>query len=153
MLPSVILMTIPCVEMCRRRGLMAFALAVGLLVEMPAVLMSPLEYVVMVHNLPLSRKAVYVAGRNRVDFDDVRFNPRYSELVAGYELLRERLGATPAPTPADLEGSSGTPMADVLRQGPAETGCRWDLIWCRLGSAGRRGAPNEVGSPPLMGKN
>jgi len=138
MLPSVVLMTIPCVELLsRRRLLTAAALTAGLLVQLPALLLPPLEYVVFLHSAPFTRQSVYVDDehtRSRLDFEDMRYNPRYSELSAGYALLELRLGIAPPPTSAEEQGRTGTPVVDILRSLPEPQGCRWDLIWCHLHS-------------------
>ncbi|HXZ80829.1 MAG TPA: hypothetical protein VEG30_12930 [Terriglobales bacterium] len=134
MIPGVILMTIPCVEMLERRVLTASVVLIGLCIQIPAVLVSGLEYVVAVHDFTLKRKAMYVEGWNRIDVDDVRFNPRYSQIVGNYELLRLKVGKARISGFSETEEQTGTPLEQSLREKkiPQTGTCSLDLIWCGI---------------------
>ena len=90
MIPGVMLLMIPVIEVLDCKLLVLSAATLGILVQLPAVLMSGLDFVLLVHEQELTRKALYVGGQNRIDFEDVRYNPHYSQLLGQWMLIRQR---------------------------------------------------------------
>ena len=139
--PGVMLMCIPCVELlCNFRWpkpVAALALA-GLAVQSLAVLIDPIAADYLIRNRDLPHVALYPGqplGRtNRVDIDDLRFNPRFSPLAVNWLLLRVLLQHPPAlqSDPKEIE-RTGTPLYDSLIASgwnPKTVEC--DLFWVRL---------------------
>jgi hypothetical protein len=136
-LPGVVLMTVPCIEAMDRRWLFAGVLASGIAVQLPAVLLNGLDYLYISKVLDLERRRQGVEGWNRIDLDDIRFNPRYNQISGTYELLLIRARGARASSESDLDQQrTGTPLADVLRNVPRD-GCVVDVIWCRMKPAQR----------------
>lgn len=129
MVPSVVLMCIPAVELIQRRLFVAAAGVAGVAVQILAVTAGGLDYLVMIREHQAERQALFVSGRNRVDFQDIRFNPRYSQIGGNWILLRELLRVPPQPSPPDLR--NGTPLYDVVPPTVWEETAHWDFIWAR----------------------
>jgi hypothetical protein len=126
--PGVMLMCIPCVEFLK--GLR--------FPRLPAAVALAGFAIQMFRNRHLERAALFTgtptAAYNRVDIDDLRFNPRYSPLATNWLMFRALVGRPPA-----LETSvaniqlTGTPLYNVLIAGgwnPQSVEC--DLFWVRL---------------------
>ena len=139
--PGVMLMCIPCVEFLKGRRFprwpAAIALA-GLTVQMFAVLVDPLASDYVVRHFALRRIALFTSApsvdSNRIDIDDLRFNPRYSPLATNWLMLRVLLGHPPAlqTDKLDIE-RTGTPLYNALIASgwnPRTVEC--DLFWVRL---------------------
>jgi len=133
-LPGVMLMTIPCIELLERRFLTCCLLLIGLAVQLPALLLNGLDYLYVSKKIvDMERHRQGVEGWNRVDLDDIRFNPRYNQVAGTYELLRIRLSGPSAELISEEEQSrTGTPLAQTLKDLPNSQGCALDLIWCHL---------------------
>jgi hypothetical protein len=129
MIPAVVMMCIPAVEVFGRRLLVATVVAAGILVQGLAVCVGGLDYVMLVHTNDLQREALYVSGRNRLDFEDIRFNPRYSQIAGNLILLRHLLGIPPHPGKLELVAWGGTPLYDTLPPKAWAEAARWDFIW------------------------
>ena len=71
--------------------------AAGILVQLLAVTAGGLDYLILVRSQPFRRQALYVGGSNRIDFEDIRFDPSYSQIVGNWILLRYLLHLPPAP--------------------------------------------------------
>jgi hypothetical protein len=139
--PGVMLMSIPCVELLRGvrfpRWPAVVAVA-GLAVQSLAVLADPMAADYVVRHFALPRVALYpgkaTGGSNRIDVEDLRFNPRYSPLATNWLMLRILAGAPPAvqTDPREIE-RTGTPLYDALLAGgwDAKT-VECDLFWARL---------------------
>jgi hypothetical protein len=135
MIPAAVLLTIPIVELLDARRLVAaFALA-GTAVQLLAVLVPGLDYVLVVHQHDMRRKALYVEGRNRVDFEDVRYNPRYSQINGHWQMLKARVGfraGRDSDADAGREERVGTDLTDTLPPEFWQAQRGFDLFWWRL---------------------
>jgi hypothetical protein len=132
LLTGVVLMTIPCVELVNRKVLVTAALLVGLVVQIPGVLVSGLNYVVIIHSGQVQRQRIGVDGYNVIDLEEIRFNPNYSQIAGNYALLAQRIGMSRPGTTSVEQKQTGTPVSEALQFVSAEQGCALDLWWCRL---------------------
>ncbi len=139
--PGVMLMCIPAVEFVGGRRWPAPAAAValaGLCVQSLAVFVDPLASDYVVRNFHLPRTAFYpgqaAGGVNRLDLDDVRFNPRYSPFATNWLMLRLLLKNPPALEKNPLEiQRTGTPLYDsLIASGWNPKSVECDLFWVRL---------------------
>ena len=139
--PGVMLMCIPAVEFLggRRWPKPAAAVAIaGLCVQSLAVFVDPLASDYIVRNFHLPRTAYYpgqpAGGTNRLDLDDVRFNPRYSPFAANWLMLRLLLKLPPPLENNPLEiQRTGTPLYDsLIASGWNPKSVECDLFWVRL---------------------
>ena len=139
--PGVMLMCIPAVEFLggRRWPKPAACLAIaGLCVQALAVFVDPIAADYAIRNRQMPRVALYpgqpIGGTDRVDIEDLRFNPRFSPLAVNWLMLRVLAGFTPAPQTDQREiARTGTPLFDSLIASgwdPATVQC--DLFWVRL---------------------
>jgi hypothetical protein len=131
MIPALVLMCIPAVEVLERRLLVAAVAAVGVSVQTLAVLAGGLDYLLLVRAQQPQRQALFVSGRNHVDFEDLRFNPRYSQIAGNWILLRHLLHVPPRSSPPELIEKNGTPLYDTLPPRAWSEAARWDFIWAR----------------------
>ena len=98
LVPGVALMTIPAVEVLHRRLWVAGVLAVGVAVQMLAVLVGPLEFVVMMNDNQVQRPGVYGHKSPKpLDLEEMWYHPRYGQLPAHWTLIRVMFGSPPAP--------------------------------------------------------
>ena len=128
LVPGVMLMCIPMVTMLDRRAIVIPVVAVGVAVQLLAVTVGGLDYLLLIRANRFQRQALYIQGSNRVDFEDIRFDPGYSQIVGNWILLRQLLHIPPSPgQPEDAE-REGTRLYDAV---PPEvwTHARWDFIW------------------------
>ena len=130
MIPAVVLMCIPAIEVLDRRILFTTVAAAGLLVQLLAVLPGGLDYLMLMRNEHSQRTALFVSGQNRVDIEDIRFNPHYSQLAGNWILLRHLLHIPPRPSQALIE-KNGTPLYDALAPQEWSHAAHWDLVWVR----------------------
>jgi len=137
LIPGVVLMCIPAVAALQRRALVVALAAIGVSVQLLAVLAGSLDYVLLVHSQLPQRKAVYVQGENRLDFDDVRFNPRYSQIAANLIFIRELLHVPPHPSPPAVTATDDTPLYDTLSPDVWARAAHWDVFWLNLGKSRR----------------
>jgi hypothetical protein len=142
-LPGVILMCIPMVTMLERRLILIPVVCLGVLVQLLPVAVGGLDYLMLIRSQPVQRQALYVAGRNRIDFVDVRFNPDYSQIRGNWILLRYLVGLPPAPGRPDDAVQVGTRLSDAIPAQVWAATARWDFIW----NSRRRGQPGPA-SPP-----
>lgn len=126
--PGVILMCIPMVEMVHRPVLIA-VFAAGVSVQLLAVSVGGLQYVLLLRNQPAERQALYVGGLNRVDFEDLRFNPSYSQLAGHWILVRHLLHVPPSPGALHEAEATGTRLYDTLPSAVWAAAAKWDFIW------------------------
>jgi hypothetical protein len=129
MLPAIVLMCIPAVEVMDRRLLVAAVAIAGVSVQMLAVLVGGLDYLMLVRAQRPERQALFVSGQNAVDFEDIRFNPRYSQIAGNWILLRHLLHAPPRPSAPELAEKNGTPLYDTLSPSAWAEAAHWDFIW------------------------
>jgi hypothetical protein len=126
LLLSVVLMTIPIIEVTNRRLIFA-TLLLGFIIQVPAVLVTGLEYVVKVHTATLQRARIGIAGQNTIDLEDIRFNPRYSQVTGQYAIVLNRIVVNAPPTSIQ---QSPTTLSHGQFSG-TKGRCRWDFWWCR----------------------
>ena len=128
-IPGVLLMCIPLVTMVNRTAIVLPFAAAGIAVQLLAVTVGGLDYVMLVRSQPFQRQALFVGGTNRIDFEDVRFNPSYSQIAGNWILLRQLLGIPPSPgRPEDAE-QVGTRLYDAVPPPVWANAARWDFIW------------------------
>jgi len=143
-IPGVLLMCIPMVTVLDRRLIVIPVVTLGVLVQLLAVTVGSLDYLMLLRSQPFEREALYVGGRDRIDFEDVRFNPSYSQLVGNWVLLRYALGLPPAAGSLEDAMRVGTRLCDAIpAQAWADT-ARWDFIW----SPRRRAPASPADSAP-----
>ena len=139
--PGVMLMCIPAAEMLRGIRWSRFASSVaiaGFAVQMLATIVDPFAADYAVRNYAMNRVALYpgqpTGGTNRVDMEDVRFNPRYSPLSTDWLMLRALVHRLPAreQNPREI-ARTGTPLYDALLAGGWDPNTvRCDLFWVAL---------------------
>jgi hypothetical protein len=134
LVPSVVLMCIPAVELMQKRIFVLAVATAGAAVQLLAVTAGGLDYLVMIRSHQAERQALFFSGQNRVDFEDIRFNPRYGQLEGNWILLRELLHLPPTHRPPNLR--TGTPLYDVVPPSVWAETAHWDFIWARKGSSG-----------------
>jgi hypothetical protein len=92
----------------------------------------------VIRNFTLQRVALFTGkpteNMNRIDIDDLRFNPRYSPLAVNWLMLRILTGHPPLLQKDQKEiERTGTPLYDALMASgwdPRTVEC--DLFWVRL---------------------
>jgi hypothetical protein len=128
LVPGVVLMTIPAVAALEWRRT---ALAVGMLgvsVQLLAVLLSPLDYVLMVRRELLVRTDGATGQSRPVDLEDLRYEFRYSQIAGHWLLLRYALGAAPPSDPS----SRSAALRDAASAEVWRATARLDPIWFDL---------------------
>lgn len=131
LLLSVVLMTIPIAEV-NSRVFVGATLALGILVQIPAVAISGLDYVLAVHKPEMKRVRWAMEGSNVIDVEEIRFNPRYSQLAAHTVMMRDRLGFRPRmKSEAEQRLAGGTDLSDVLPPQASSGERKWDFWWYR----------------------
>jgi hypothetical protein len=128
-LPGVILMCIPMVTMLERRLILIPVVCLGVLVQLLPVAVGGLDYLMLIRSQPVQRQALYVAGQNRIDFVDVRFNPNYSQIMGNCIFLRYLVGLPPAPGRPEDALQVGTRLSDAIPAQVWAATARWDFIW------------------------
>ena len=139
--PGVMLMCIPAVDLLGglRWPKPAAAIAlIGLCVQSLAVFVDPIAADYLIRNRPMPHASLYpgqpLGPTNRVDIDDLRFNPRFSPLAVNWLMLRILLGSTPKlqSDPREI-ARTGTPLFDsLIASGWDPTTVESDLFWVRL---------------------
>ena len=142
-IPGVLLMCIPMVTMLNRRLIVLPVACLGVLVQLLPVAVGGLDYLMLIRSQPVQRRALYVAGLNRIDFVDVRFNPDYSQIKGSWILLRYLVGLPPAPGRPEDAVQVGTRLSDAIPSQVWASSARWDFIW----NSRRRGQPAPASLP------
>lgn len=128
-IPGVMFLCIPMVSILRRRALIVPVVAIGVAVQLVAVLVGPLNFLLLLRGQNFQREALYVNGRNRVDFEDLRYNPNYNQILGSWILLRELLHIPPSPrNPADV-AKIGTSLYDAISPQAWASAANWDFVW------------------------
>jgi hypothetical protein len=120
-----------------RPWLVGSAAALGLIVQASAVLVSPLDYGLMVRTGAARRQSLYFDEPVRLDFEDVRFHPRYSPIAGHLRLIGVALGAVPCQAERSESRRSGTALTEAF---PSDQWLRygtWDPLWMRAVSCAR----------------
>jgi hypothetical protein len=110
--------------------LLAFA---GLLVQVPAVALGPHTSLMLQHEGRPIKTDLGADGRSPITIDDTRFQPRYSQVTATWELFLMKLtGHVPRSSNPQLLGST---WAEGFAEPPLP---EWDVFWLRLREHPRR---------------
>jgi len=129
LIPGVLLMCIPLVAILDRRALVIPVVAAGVVVQLLAVLAGPLDFLVLLRGQQFEREALYLGGHDRVDFEDLRFNPSYSQIVGNWILVRYLLHVPPEPeNPSDVP-QVGTRLFDAIPPQTWQSAASWDFVW------------------------
>lgn len=143
LVPGVLLMCISIVTAVHRRAVVIPVVAAGVAVQLLAVTVGGLDFVEMLRSLHPQRNALFVGGSNRIDFEDLRFNPNYSQIVGNWILLRYLLHIPPEPgEPKDI-GRVGTRLHDAISPQDWTAAARWDFVW----NARRSARPSDAVQP------
>lgn len=133
MICAVMVMTIPVIEILSRRVLVTTLFVLGMAVQSLAVVLPPLEYVMMVREASGNRPMLFgVPGTNAVDLEEMWYHPHYGQLPGHWTLLRVLVGHPPSRRSGPLTGGAGLPLYDCF---PVEVWQRHatpDFIWWRL---------------------
>lgn len=130
-IPGVLLLCIPMVTILRRRALVIAVVAAGVFVQLLAVSVGGLDFVMLLRSAQPQRQAVVVHGTNRVDFEDLWFNPNYSQIFGNWIMLRYLLHVPPAPSNSDAAELDfvGTRLYDAIPPQNWRAAAHWDFIW------------------------
>jgi hypothetical protein len=124
---STVLMTLPLAALLNRKLVIA-SIILGFAVQLPAVVLSGLDYLLVVHGGYIHRPVDGAPGENTVDIEDVRFNPRYSQIAMQYSMVLASVhddrssSSLPGPGPRSDENAI---THNTNRH------CSWDFWWCR----------------------
>jgi hypothetical protein len=128
-LPGVLLLCIPMVTVLHRRRIVVPVVAAGVLVQLLAVTVGGLDFLMLLRTSHPQREALWVGGANRIDFDDVWFDPNYSQIAGNWILLRCLLHLPPEPRRAEDTATVGTSLYDAIPPQAWQATARWDFIW------------------------
>lgn len=128
-IPGVLLMCIPMVAILDRRALVIPVVAIGVVVQLLAVLVGPLDFLLLLREQPFQREALYVGGRNRIDFEDLRYNPNYNQILGNWILLRHLLHIPPSPGNPEDAARIGTRLYDSIPPQAWAEAANWDFVW------------------------
>ena len=132
MIPGVVLMTIPAVECLGRRIWVAAILTVGISIQLLAVLIGPLEYVLMIRNSRAERPGVFgSASPKPMDLEDMWYHPRYGQLPGHWTLVRVMLGVPPSPLSERANRRTGLSLYECFPEGTWRKHATPDFIWWR----------------------
>jgi uncharacterized membrane protein YhaH (DUF805 family) len=128
LLPGAILATIPAIALFDRLTATRVLVGAGIAVQLCGVLVSPLDYLMMVRSTEAQRPVVFGSGTNRVDLDDVRFNPSYSPIAGHVLLIRHLVGSAPDRGVATTEAG----VYEAFPQSAWHRAAQWDPLSIRL---------------------
>jgi hypothetical protein len=129
LIPGVLLMCVPMIAVLERRAIVIPLTAAGILVQLLTVTAGGLDYLMLVRAQPFQRQALYVGGSNRIDFEDIRFDPSYSQIVGNWILLRYLLHLPPAPGRPEDALRVGTRLCDAIPPQVWQAAANWDFVW------------------------
>ena len=133
LIPGVMLMSLPVAEMLHRRLLTGMIFIAGVSVQSLAVVLPPLEYVVMVHDCPSSKPAVHRKGDPRqLDLEDMWYHPRYGQLAGHWTLLRVMVGIPPARQSDRQTRFTGLSLYECFPPEHWKAHAKPDFIWWRF---------------------
>lgn len=144
LIPGVLLMCIPMAAVVHRRAFVIPVVAVGLAVQLLAVSVGGLNFLQLLRSLPAEREALYVGGSDRIDFEDLRFDPNYSQIEGNYILLRYLLHVPPKPGTPEDAAAVGTRLYDAIPREAWTSFARWDFVWNLARSARPGDAPKPA---------
>jgi hypothetical protein len=131
LLPGTLLLSIPLVTVVHRRMVVVPLVVAGVLIQLLAVTMGGLDFLTLLRYTEAERRAVFLTETNRVDFDDLWFNPNYSHIFGNWILLRYALHLPPKPENADREELElvGTRLYDAIPRKDWVAAAHWDFVW------------------------
>jgi hypothetical protein len=130
-LPGTLLMCIPLVAVLHRRMVVIPVVLVGVLIQLLAVTVGGLDFMTLVRTVKSRRQAVFLKGTNRIDFNDLWFNPNYSQIYGNWILLRYVLHIPPQSGQSDDAEVQlvGTRLYDAIPTKDWTAAAHWDFIW------------------------
>ncbi len=141
-IPGVVLMCIPMVTILHRRALVIPVVLVGVAVQLLAVTVGGLTFVELMRSSHPQREALYVGGgRNHIDFEDLRFDPKYSQILGNWIMVRYLLHIPPEPGKGDDPSKVGTELQDAIPPQVWTAVARWDFVWNLRRSAAAKSVP------------
>ncbi|MBV8069456.1 MAG: hypothetical protein JO270_06090 [Acidobacteriaceae bacterium] len=129
LIPGVVLMCIPIAGIMERKILIGTVAAAGVLIQALPVMVGPITYLLLLRAQPAYRQALYMTGRNRVDFEDIRFSPSYNQIAGSWILLRCLLHIPPDSRPTPVSETDGTSLYDSLPVNAWQDAAHWDFVW------------------------
>jgi hypothetical protein len=129
LIPGVLLMCIPIVTAVQRRAFVIPVVAAGVVAQLLAVTVGGLDFLLLLRSSQPRREALWVGGSNRIDFEDIRFDPSYSQIVGNWILLRYLLHIPPEPGRPEDAAKVGTRLYDAIPAQAWSAAARWDFIW------------------------
>jgi hypothetical protein len=128
-IPGVLLLCIPMVAVLHRRAVVIPVVCAGVLVQLLAVTVGGLDFLMLLRASQPQREALWIGGSNRIDFEDVWFNPNYSQIVGNWILLRYLLHIPPEPGRPEDAAKVGIRLADAISPQDWVAAAHWDFIW------------------------
>ena len=131
LIPGILMMCIPMITVIDRRRVVIPVFVAGVAVQLLAVTVGGLDFLLLLRSVHPERQALYVGGSNRIDFEDVRFDPNYSQLEGNWILLRHLLHVPPEPGRPEDVAKAGTRLYDAIPQQAWRAAAAWDFVWTR----------------------
>jgi hypothetical protein len=147
LIPGVLLLCIPMVAILDHSAFVIPVVAAGVVVQLLAVLVGPLNFVILLRAQHFQREALYVGGRERIDFEDMRFNPSYNQILGNWILLRYLVHVPPSPGNSEDTPRSGTPLQDAIPPQAWASAATWDFVW-NIHSSVQQTVEGVAESPP-----
>jgi hypothetical protein len=144
-IPGVVLLCIPLVTVLHQRALVIPVVALGVCVQLLAVTVGGLDYLMLIRAWQPQREAVFMHRTSHIDFEDLWFNPNYSQLFGNWILLRYLLHVPPEAGKADDPERVGTLLYDAIPPEQWKAAAHWDFIWNL-----RRSGARDAGLPPKL---
>ena len=129
-IPGVLLMCIPMVTVLQSRAFVIPVVFAGVAIQLLAVTVGGLRFVELLRSSHPQREALYMGGgSNHIDFEDLRFDPNYSQILGNWILVRYLLHIPPGPGKGDDPSRVGTPLRDAIPQQAWTAAAQWDFVW------------------------
>jgi hypothetical protein len=152
MISGTMLMTIPIIELAFKRWPLVLIAIIGVTIQLPAIVLSGLDYVLLVRSEPIMTQAIYgFSGNKRLDMEDMWYHPRYCQMVGQWNLARTLIGIPPKPQDSKVFGMIGKPLYDMLPPEVWRRHCHWDFIWMLRKQPDHRNEnrrSQDTGAPP-----
>jgi hypothetical protein len=131
-IPGLLLMCIPAIEVIQKHRLLVATVAVlGVCVQVLAVSVGGLDYLMLFHTYHPQRRSSYFSRPIAINLDDIRFRPGYGQIVGNWILVRHLIHIPPRSSPPELVQRNGTTLYDTVAPGVWSHSARWDFIWVR----------------------
>jgi hypothetical protein len=111
---------------CPEPKLTLAVILLGFVIQLPAVLLSGLDYVLVVDTGSLKGQMVGIAGQNTSDIEMPDSIRHYSQLTAQYGMVVQKLRYV-----SSIDPSSESRAALETARPNANSRCKWDFWWCR----------------------